>query len=126
MPGAHGTQEGSDPLLNAASLLTNLASEIHAGLDRETVINRALDAAHAAREVGTPVLAVLEDGDRELAALAAESIEIPPVPELLSPILAVVPLQLLTYHLALELATNPDTMRAHEPSHARAQDAFSL
>ena len=45
MPGPQGTQEGSDPLLNAASLLANLASEIHAGLDRETVINRALEAA---------------------------------------------------------------------------------
>ena len=42
------------------------------------------------------------------------------------PILAVVPLQLLAYHLVLELATNPDTMRAPEPSHARARDAFSL
>ena len=87
---------------------------------------RCLDAARAAREVGTPVLAVIEEGDRELAALAAETIEIAAVPELLTPILAVVPLQLLTYHLALEAGTNPDTMRAHEPPHARAGAAFSL
>ena len=87
---------------------------------------RCLDVARAAREVGTPVLAVLQEGDRELAALAAETIEIPPVPELLSPILTVVPLQLLTYHLALEAGTNPDTMRAHEPPYDRARDAFSL
>lgn len=87
---------------------------------------RCLDVARAAREVGTPLLAVLEEGDRELAALAAETIEIPPVPELLSPILTVVPLQLLAYHLALELATNPDTMRAADPPHGRARETFSL
>ena len=45
MPEPHGAQEQSDPLLNAASLLANLASEIHTGLDRETVIRRALDGA---------------------------------------------------------------------------------
>jgi glucosamine--fructose-6-phosphate aminotransferase (isomerizing) len=86
---------------------------------------RALDVARAARELGTPVLAIVEEGDRELAPLAAETIEIATVPELLSPILAVVPLQLLSYHIALESGANPDTMRAHEPAYARALGTFS-
>ena len=86
---------------------------------------RALDVARVAHAVGTPMLAIVEEGDRELAALAAETIELAAVPELLSPILAVVPLQLLTYHIALESGANPDTMRAHEPAHARAHEAFS-
>lgn len=87
---------------------------------------RGLDVARVAREVGTPVLAVVGEGDRELGALAAETIEIADVPELLSPILAIAPLQLLTYHLALEAGANPDTTRAHEPAYARALAAFSL
>ena len=86
---------------------------------------RALDVARVAREVGAPVLAVLGEGDREIGALAAETIELGAVPELLSPILAVVPLQLLAYHLALDSGANPDTMRAHEPPYARALDSFS-
>jgi glucosamine--fructose-6-phosphate aminotransferase (isomerizing) len=86
---------------------------------------RGVDVARVAREVGTPVLAIVEEGDRELAALAAETIELAAVPELLSPILAVVPLQLLSYHLALESEANPDTMRAHEPAHGRALEGFS-
>jgi glucosamine--fructose-6-phosphate aminotransferase (isomerizing) len=86
---------------------------------------RGVDVARVASAVGTPVLAIVEEGDGELAALAAETIEIPAVPELLSPILAVVPLQLLAYHLALEAGTNPDTMRANEPAHARALDTFA-
>jgi glucosamine 6-phosphate synthetase-like amidotransferase/phosphosugar isomerase protein len=38
----------------------------------------------------------------------------------------VVPLQLFTYHLALERGTNPDTMRAHQPAHGRARAGLSL
>jgi glutamine---fructose-6-phosphate transaminase (isomerizing) len=85
---------------------------------------RAVDVARVARAVGTPVVALVGEGDRDLAPLVAETIEIAAVPELLSPILTVVPLQLLAYHLALEAGTNPDTMRTHEPAHARAVDAF--
>ena len=76
---------------------------------------RALDVAHVARDAGTPLLAIVGEGDGELGALAAETIEIADVPELVSPILAVVPLQLFAYHLAVETGTDPDTLRAHEP-----------
>lgn len=86
---------------------------------------RALDVARAARAVGTPVLAIVEEGDRELGPLATETIEIAAVPEPLTPILAVVPLQLLSYHIALESGANPDTLRAHEPAYARALESFA-
>jgi glucosamine--fructose-6-phosphate aminotransferase (isomerizing) len=76
---------------------------------------RALDVARVARAAGTPVLAIVGEGDRELAGLAAETIEIADVPELLSPVLAVVPLQLFAYHLAVGAGADPDTVRAHEP-----------
>jgi glucosamine--fructose-6-phosphate aminotransferase (isomerizing) len=76
---------------------------------------RALDGARVARAAATPVLAIVGEGDRALAGLAAETIEVAAVPELLSPLLAVVPLQLLAYHVAVETGTNPDTPRAHEP-----------
>jgi glucosamine--fructose-6-phosphate aminotransferase (isomerizing) len=76
---------------------------------------RGLEVARVARQAGTPLLAIVGEGDRELSALCAETIEIAEVPELLSPILAVVPIQLLAYHLAVEAGTNPDTLRAHEP-----------
>lgn len=87
---------------------------------------RCLAAARAAREVGARVVALVREGDREIAALAAETIVLPEVPELLSPILAVVPLQLFTYHLALQRGVNPDTMRGAEPGHGRARASMSL
>lgn len=87
---------------------------------------RALTAARVAREVGAAVLALGAEDDRELAGLATETIALPPVPELLSPILAVVPLQLLTYHLALHRGVNPDIMRSDQPAHGRALASLAL
>ena len=51
---------------------------------------------------------------------------LPPTPEALSPILAVVPLQLFAYHTALARGANPDTMRTHEPAYGRVLRALSL
>ena len=79
-----------------------------------------------ASEIGTPVVGIVEEGDAELSALCAHTVRLPRVPELLTPILSVVPLQLFTYHLALERGTNPDTMRAHQPAHGRARAGLSL
>ena len=87
---------------------------------------RCLALARAAREIGAPVVGLVEEGDTELSGLCAETIALPPVPELLSPILTVVPLQLFTYHLALQRGRNPDTMRGDEASHRRARGSFSL
>jgi glucosamine--fructose-6-phosphate aminotransferase (isomerizing) len=107
-----------------------------AGLDEDDALfviappgpayERCLVAARAAREIGAPVVAIVQEGDRDLAALAAETITIPPVPELLSPMLTVVPLQLFTYHLAVHRGVNPDTMRADQPRHGRARAGLAL
>ena len=87
---------------------------------------RCVAAARVVRAVGAPLVAIVEDGDREIAPLAAETIALPPVPEVLSPMLAVVPLQLFTYHLAVQRGTNPDVMRADQPAHAKARTEFGL
>jgi glucosamine--fructose-6-phosphate aminotransferase (isomerizing) len=85
---------------------------------------RCRDVARVAAEIGASVVALVAEGDREIAPLAAETIALPPVPELLSPLVAVVPLQLLTYHLAVKAGANPDTMRAGQAAHGRARAAL--
>jgi glutamine---fructose-6-phosphate transaminase (isomerizing) len=47
-----------------------------------------------------PIIAVGTEGDDELADLADAFLPIPDVPEIVQPLLAVVPLQLLAYHVA--------------------------
>ena len=49
-----------------------------------------------------------DEGDPDLAGLAGETIALPDVDEAVSPIAAVVPLQLLAYHVALARGRNPD------------------
>jgi glucosamine--fructose-6-phosphate aminotransferase (isomerizing) len=87
---------------------------------------RCLDAARVAKAIGTPVLLLAPEEDRELAGLAAETIALPEVDELLSPILTIVPLQLLAYHLAVRRGVNPDIMRATEPPYAQANEHVKL
>jgi glucosamine--fructose-6-phosphate aminotransferase (isomerizing) len=72
---------------------------------------RCLDVARVASTIGAAVVALVAEDDREIGALAAETIALPEVPELLSPLAAVVPLQLLTYHMAVLAGANPDTLR---------------
>jgi len=87
---------------------------------------RCLALGKAAREIGTPVFGLVEEGDTEISSLCAHTVTLPAIPELLTPILAAVPLQLFTYHLALKRGTNPDTMRGDQPAHGRARAGFSL
>jgi glucosamine--fructose-6-phosphate aminotransferase (isomerizing) len=57
------------------------------------------------------VIAIATDGDDEIVGKADEIIRIPPVEELLSPVLAVVPLQLLAYHIADRRGNDVDQPR---------------
>ena len=81
---------------------------------------RCRDAARVAAGIGATVVALVAEDDREIGPLAAETIALPEVPELLSPITAMVPLQLLIYHLAVRAGANPDTVREETP-HGRAR-----
>jgi glucosamine--fructose-6-phosphate aminotransferase (isomerizing) len=61
---------------------------------------------------GASIIALLEEGDEEIKKLADDYIEVPKgIPEVLSPIPYVIPLQLLAYYMALERGCNPDKPR---------------
>ena len=57
------------------------------------------------------VIAVACEGDEEVAKAADHVIPIPPTNELLLPILGVVPLQLLAYHIAVRRGCDVDQPR---------------
>jgi glucosamine--fructose-6-phosphate aminotransferase (isomerizing) len=57
------------------------------------------------------VIALGHEGDRELRAKADALIEVPAAADLLSPILMVIPLQLLAYHVAVRLGRDVDQPR---------------
>ena len=62
-------------------------------------------------ERGTPVIAVISEGDHEIIRATPHVIEVPDVPVLLQPILEVVPLQLFAYHVAVLKGRDVDQPR---------------
>jgi glutamine---fructose-6-phosphate transaminase (isomerizing) len=57
------------------------------------------------------VITVVTEGDRLGRASSNHAIEIPAAPELLSPILEIIPLQLLAYHIAVRRGCDVDQPR---------------
>jgi len=57
------------------------------------------------------IIAVVTEGDTAVKEMADFIMEVPPTPELLSPIVTTIPLQLLSYHIAVMLGRNVDQPR---------------
>jgi glucosamine--fructose-6-phosphate aminotransferase (isomerizing) len=57
------------------------------------------------------VIAIATEGRKQMASLADDVIWIPKCPDFISPILAVIPLQLFAYHLAVKLGCDVDKPR---------------
>jgi glutamine---fructose-6-phosphate transaminase (isomerizing) len=57
------------------------------------------------------VVAIVTEGDLDTREMASYTIEVPPSSELLSPVLSVIPLQLLAYHVAVRRGCDVDQPR---------------
>jgi len=61
---------------------------------------------------GASIIVVCEEGDEELKSMSDDCIELPQgIPEILSPIIYVIPLQLFAYYMAIERGHDPDMPR---------------
>ena len=60
---------------------------------------------------GGLVIAIVTRGDETIPEISDHTLEIPPVPECLSPIIVSIPLQLLAYHIAVMKGCNVDMPR---------------
>ena len=78
---------------------------------RDSVYKKMLSNIQEVRARAGIVIALATDGDDEITQYADEVIRIPQTNELLSPALAVVPLQLLAYHIADERGNEVDQPR---------------
>lgn len=57
------------------------------------------------------IISIVNEGDERVKGISDYCIEIPPIKEALSPILSVIPLQLLAYHIAVMRGCNVDQPR---------------
>jgi glutamine---fructose-6-phosphate transaminase (isomerizing) len=63
------------------------------------------------KKQGGRVIAIATAGDQEVAKLADDTVYVPEAPELLSPILEIVPLQLFAYYMAVKRGLDVDRPR---------------
>ena len=64
------------------------------------VYRKMLSNIQEVRARGARVIAVATEGDTEISAFADHVLEVPATPELMSPVVVTVPMQLLAYHVA--------------------------
>jgi glutamine---fructose-6-phosphate transaminase (isomerizing) len=83
------------------------------------VQERTLEVAELVDEVGGACL-IVGDGAVDPLRERRRLLGVPGVPEPLSALTCLVPLQLFAYYLALARGTNPDSFRAEDPRFARA------
>jgi glucosamine--fructose-6-phosphate aminotransferase (isomerizing) len=70
-----------------------IATECH-------VYPKMLSNIQEVRARGAEVIAIATEGDTQIGAIADHVLEVPSTPELLSPVVVTVPLQLFAYHVA--------------------------
>ncbi len=80
-------------------------------MPRGPIFNKVMSNLEEVKARGGPVIAVACEGDEEVAARADEVLYVPEVPEYLQPLVSVVPLQLLAYHVALLRGCDVDKPR---------------
>jgi len=75
------------------------------------VLEKVISNIQEVRARGAKVIAVATEGDEQIAEHADEVIEVPRTQWMLAPLLAVIPLQLLAYHIARSRGLNVDQPR---------------
>jgi glucosamine--fructose-6-phosphate aminotransferase (isomerizing) len=78
---------------------------------RDAVYQKVLSNVEEVKARGGRVIAILTEGDTGLARLADHRLEIPETLDLLTPVLSVLPLQLLAYYIAVRRGCDVDQPR---------------
>jgi glutamine---fructose-6-phosphate transaminase (isomerizing) len=80
-------------------------------IPRGAVFDKVMSNLEEIKARGGPVIAIACEGDEEVAARADDVIFVPEVPDYLQPLVAVIPMQLLAYHIALLRGCDVDKPR---------------
>ena len=78
---------------------------------KDMLYDKMISQIEQAKARGGVVIALATEGDEFIATKADHVLYIPDVPELLSPVLAVIPLQMLAYHIAVRRGADVDQPR---------------
>jgi len=78
---------------------------------KDRVYEKIASNAMEVKARGGKIIAVVEEGDEEMAAIADDLFAIPKAPPFFSPILMAIPLQMLAYHIAVLRGNDVDQPR---------------
>jgi glucosamine--fructose-6-phosphate aminotransferase (isomerizing) len=94
-------RHGPNALVNEQGLVVMLATCDPADPDSVLRYQKNRGVLENVKQHGGNVIVVATEGDREMHSFTSDVLFVPPAPELLLPLLEVVPLQLLAYHMAI-------------------------
>ena len=92
----------------------------------ETPAKRTAEAANAIDAIGCRQLGVVQEGSPVDPDLFHWAFRTPKTVEPLAPLVNVIPLQLLSYYLAVQKGFDPDEARRAEPKFREAKSRFAL
>jgi glutamine---fructose-6-phosphate transaminase (isomerizing) len=104
-------RHGPNALVDEKLVVVALATRDASDSDSTLRYQKTLGVLEYVRSCGGQVIAIATEGDSEVSQVADRVIFVPAAPELLLPILEVVPLQLFAYHFAMINGCNVDHPR---------------
>jgi glucosamine--fructose-6-phosphate aminotransferase (isomerizing) len=104
-------KHGPNALVDDKLPVVVLATCDHRDPDSVLRYRRTLEVMKEVRSRKGPLVTVATEGDKEVSAIADHVFYVPPAPELLLPIVEVIPLQLFAYHVAVKKGYDVDHPR---------------
>jgi glucosamine--fructose-6-phosphate aminotransferase (isomerizing) len=104
-------KHGPNALIDEKLPVVVLATRDSTSRESELLYEKTLSNIQEVKAREGKVVAIVTEGDTEIRKVADEVIEIPDTPDLLAPILEIVPLQLLAYHIAVRRGCDVDQPR---------------
>jgi glutamine---fructose-6-phosphate transaminase (isomerizing) len=104
-------KHGPNALVDENLPVVVLATCDHTDPDSVLRYRRTLDVMKEVKSRRGPLVTVATEGDREVASIADDVFYVPAAPELLLPIVEVIPLQLFAYHVAVKKGYDVDHPR---------------
>jgi len=104
-------KHGPNALIDETLPVVVLATKDERNRDSQLRYEKTLSNIQEVTARSGKVIAVAIEGDEEITQLVDHVLYVPPAPELLLPVLEVVPLQLLAYHIAVRRGCDVDQPR---------------
>jgi len=104
-------KHGPNALVDEKLPVVVLATRDQSDADSVLRYRRTLDVMKEVKSRRGPLVTVATEGDKEIAKVADHVFYVPSAPELLLPILEVIPLQLFAYHIAVNKGYDVDHPR---------------